>query len=140
MNASRIYNLSFSGIEEHIGDKWPWNLKLTCDHVWGAFFIYALLLDANERNVPLDLDHNTPDNTQCLRTALDARNERIVGPGQELWNHACDLCCEITEHKGVTGKFSLQISLQFINRMNCSCLTCYSFRWYNDWSSLLRAS
>ncbi|EDR02633.1 uncharacterized protein LACBIDRAFT_332257 [Laccaria bicolor S238N-H82] len=74
-NSSRIYNLSFSGMEEHIGDKWPWNLKLTCDHVWDAFFIYALLLDANERNVPLNLDHNAPDNAQRLRAALDARNE-----------------------------------------------------------------
>ena len=85
---------------------------MTCDHVWDAFFIYALLLDTNERNVPLDLDHNAPDNAQRLRAALDARNERIVGPGQELWNHACDLCCEITECNGVTGKFSLLILLQ----------------------------
>ena len=29
-----------------------------CDHVWDVFFIYALLLDANQRNVPLDLAHN----------------------------------------------------------------------------------
>ena len=107
MNSSRIYNLSFSGIEEHIADKWPWNLNSTCDHVWDAFFIYALLLNANERNVPLDLDHNAPDNAQCLRAALDACNECIVGPGQELWNHACDLCCEITERSEGTGKFSL---------------------------------
>ena len=45
-NASRIYNLSLSGIEEHTGDRWPWNLKLMCDHVWDAFFIYALLVFA----------------------------------------------------------------------------------------------
>ena len=68
----------------------------------------------NERNVPLDLDHNVLDNTQHLCVALDACNECIIGPGQKLWNHACDLCCEITEHKGVTDKFSLQISLQLL--------------------------
>jgi len=113
-NSSRIYNLSFSGIEEHIRDKWPLNFKLMCDHVWDAFFIYALLLDANERNVPLDLDHNAPDNAQHLCAALDAHNKRIVGPGQEFWNDACDLCCEITERNGVTGKFSLQISPQLL--------------------------
>jgi hypothetical protein len=46
-----------------------------------------------ERNAVLELDHNATSQAHRLRPALEARNRQMVGPGQEEWNHACDLCC-----------------------------------------------
>jgi len=103
MNLARIYNLNFKEPEVRI--VWPFELALTGDYVWEAFFIYSLLLDHMEHGTILDLPHAVPDQTIRLRAALEARTLAMAGPGQELWSHACDLCCKYrTTDSGVIGK------------------------------------
>lgn len=50
-----------------------------------------------ERNSILELQHNASSQAERLRPHLRSRNMRMVGPGQEQWNHVCDLCCWIEE-------------------------------------------
>jgi hypothetical protein len=65
----------------------------------------ALLLDCKERAVALELADDAPDQATRLQLALEQRNKRMVGPGQEFWNHACTLCCEMREvSPGVFGE------------------------------------
>jgi hypothetical protein len=72
---------------------WQISLDLDVEDVWNGFFFHSLLLDHIERGVVLELDHNAPSQAARLHPALQARNERMAGPGQEEWNHACDDCC-----------------------------------------------
>lgn len=84
---------------------YPKSLVLDVEDVWNAFLLHSLLLDHEERGAILELQHDTPSQGERLRPALRKRNLRMVGPGQEEWNHACDLCCWIHEDKdGVTSK------------------------------------
>jgi hypothetical protein len=41
----------------------------------------------------LEVAHNAESQAARLRPALQARNMKMAGPGQEAWNHACELCC-----------------------------------------------
>ncbi|ETW86544.1 hypothetical protein HETIRDRAFT_121213 [Heterobasidion irregulare TC 32-1] len=54
-----------------------------------------LICDFHERLDILILS-NTP-HPDCLHEALEARNITMVGPGQKLWNHACEQCCTTEE-------------------------------------------
>lgn len=76
--------------------------------VWDSFFLNGLILDAKQRDTALQLKQDVPDQATRLRPALEARNERMVGPGQELWNHACNICCDRREKDGIIGMFSCQ--------------------------------
>jgi len=76
---------------------WSNNLELDVEDVWNGFFLHSLLLNHLEQSTVLELDHNAPSQSRRLRPALEARNLQMVGPGQEEWNHACDLCCWIYE-------------------------------------------
>jgi hypothetical protein len=92
-------------VDRVVGD-WHLQLELTGDHVWDAFFIDALISDCNEHDTLLELDNNVPDQAQRLRPALEARNLSMVGPGQELWNHACELCCKLkTTETGIVRMY-----------------------------------
>jgi len=55
--------------------------------------LYWLLTDCDEQGEVLELIHVAPSQAKRLRPALKARNKRMEGPGQEAWNHACELCC-----------------------------------------------
>jgi hypothetical protein len=57
------------------------------------FFLHSLLLDHEEHNVALVLQHDALFQSERLRPTLQAHNWQMVGPGQENWSHACDLCC-----------------------------------------------
>jgi hypothetical protein len=94
-NCARIYNLGLSHnpIAHLLPPVWDARLELDCRDVWNAFFLHALLLDHAEQGTVLQLPHNAPSQDARFREALRARNFRMVGPGQEEWNHACDLCC-----------------------------------------------
>ncbi|KAJ7121167.1 hypothetical protein C8R44DRAFT_622980 [Mycena epipterygia] len=59
-----------------------------------SFFLHALLRDAMKRGATLAVPHHG-SNTERLNTALEARNSRMVGTGQDQWAHACDGCMKI---------------------------------------------
>ncbi|KAF7351601.1 hypothetical protein MSAN_01592600 [Mycena sanguinolenta] len=69
------------------------SLKIGVEDVFNSFFLHALLLDHLERQDILQLRHDAPSHAERLRPALEARNSRMAGTGQEEWNHYCDLCC-----------------------------------------------
>ena len=71
--------------------------------MWNSFFIHALILEHHESNTILQLAHKAESQAQRLQPALQERNNRMVGPGQEAWSHACDQCCEV--YKGKDGQF-----------------------------------
>lgn len=77
--------------------------------MWDSFFLNGLLLDFKEPNDILELEHNVPDHAARLRPAIQAHNERMVGPGQELWNHTCEVCCASRELDGHTGMCSFNL-------------------------------
>jgi hypothetical protein len=78
---------------------------LSVEDVWNGLFLYWLLQDAEESMEALELVHDAPSQAKRLEPALRARNLRIAGPGQEAWNHVCDLCCWFDEQPN--GQFSM---------------------------------
>ena len=81
------------------------SLVLDVDDVWDCLCLYWLLEDCEERDCVLELPHDAPTQTKCLQPAMVARNNRMAGPGQEEWNHACDLCCWFeTDEAGKRGE------------------------------------
>jgi hypothetical protein len=108
-NCSRIYNSSFTNEDIHasLPAVWDHRLEMTVDDVWNGFFIYSLLLDHSERDSILLLDHKAPSQARRLQPALQARNARMRGTGQEHWNHACDLCSWVfTDQNGIDRRWS----------------------------------
>src|ERR1700722_17269127 len=107
-NCARIYNTSFTNesIRGSISTVWHVTLEMDVDHVWDGFYIYLLLLDHAERDAVLYLDHNAASQAKRIRPALQARNCRMRGTGQEEWSHACELCtwAYVDEH-GVKRMF-----------------------------------
>lgn len=75
---------------------WAGPREMDCEMVWNAFFLYALLLDHHGREDILRIPHHAATQADRLRPALEARSNRMVGPGQEHWSHACDKCTWFT--------------------------------------------
>ncbi|KAF8585031.1 hypothetical protein K439DRAFT_1344525, partial [Ramaria rubella] len=98
-NCARLYNMGFGNpeIAARLPRSWPVNLHMDCENVWDAFFLYGLLCDHREQGSVLELPHRGPNNANRLRAALEVRNERMAGPGQVQWNHACEKCTWVTE-------------------------------------------
>ncbi|KAF8077601.1 hypothetical protein FPV67DRAFT_1614590 [Lyophyllum atratum] len=105
-NCARIYNegLVLKTISASLPAVYSKSLIMDVEDVWNAVFHHWLLQDAAERNDLLELEHNAPSQAERLRPALRARNLRMVGPGQDEWNHACDLCCWV--NKNPTGELT----------------------------------
>ncbi|KAJ7831279.1 hypothetical protein B0H13DRAFT_1654703 [Mycena leptocephala] len=114
-NCARIYNTSISKscLELLMPTDWL-SLQIDVDDVYNSFFLYSLLLDYHERGELFELRHDAPTQAERLRPALESRNERMAGPGQEEWNHICDLCCYIYQDDGrwraLFSKHSLEAS------------------------------
>ena len=96
-NCARIYNegLAITSITPHLPAAYSKSLVLDAEDVWSSLFLYWLLQDCEEQQTVLELEHDSPSQAKRLQPALRLRNRRMVGPGQEEWNHACDLCCWI---------------------------------------------
>ncbi|KAL4248498.1 hypothetical protein ABKN59_007778 [Abortiporus biennis] len=79
----------------------PWSIdpKLTTNIVWDAIFLYVLLCEYDKCRTMLVLS-NEGNFSERLDGALQQCNTAIIGPGQEHWNHACDLCCHIHQING----------------------------------------
>lgn len=101
-----MYNIEAEDRAARLSQDMSHSLDLSTETVWDAFFLNGLLLDFKERYDTLELEHNVHDHATRLRPAIQARNERMVGPGQELWNHACEICCAIEESDDCTSKCS----------------------------------
>ncbi len=69
----------------------PERVPLTSEHVWNAFYIHALMLDVQRRQVPLQFPHHGPQ-AERFRDVMAARNIRMAGTGQPQWAHTCDEC------------------------------------------------
>jgi hypothetical protein len=102
-NCARIYNTSLSNenVNAAVPIAFPTRLELDTRDVWNAFFLHSLLLDHMEQDMVLEVQHNALSQAERLKPLLQARNLRMVGPGQEHWNHACDMCCWIFEENGI---------------------------------------
>lgn len=73
--------------------------------MWDAFFLHALLRHHSEKSPKSVLRlTNKGSNADRLKPALEERNLAMVGPGQEHWNHACDLCCATEENVNGTTR------------------------------------
>ncbi|KZV93219.1 hypothetical protein EXIGLDRAFT_768232 [Exidia glandulosa HHB12029] len=94
-NNARIYNQMFP--PPALPSDWKWSTELTCEQVWDAFFLHALLLHHERHANPLQLPEHAASHDERLSTALAARNSTMVGPGQQDWAHACNLCCKIVQ-------------------------------------------
>ncbi len=103
-NNAKIYNLEHLEAVKHLDDQWDYALEMSSEMALDAFFMNALLLDAAERGVLLELQQSATNQTDRMCLALEAQTERLKGPGQEYWNHACDLCCEIDADTGRKSK------------------------------------
>ncbi|KAJ7055396.1 hypothetical protein C8F01DRAFT_1087972 [Mycena amicta] len=82
-NCAKIYNESMKdrSLTPFLPADWGYTFNLDVEKVWNAFFLHGLLLDVGSGSL-----------------------ERMAGPGQDEWNHACDACTWYTEdNKGNLG-------------------------------------
>ena len=100
-NNAAIYNLEHEG-RARILTEWPAPSQLTAELVWDGFFLNALLRECQESHRILELTEGGSDR---LNPALERRNIAMVGPGQDLWNHACNLCCSIEKRGGELSEY-----------------------------------
>jgi len=92
-NNARIYNQEHPDCDWQFPARHPVSNSLSGEIVWDTFFMHCLLRDHCEKSPPaVLLLSNIGLSDGRLRPALQARNLAMVGPGQEQWNHACDLC------------------------------------------------
>jgi hypothetical protein len=109
-NCAQIYNNSFVNkfISTSCTPVWSNNLELDVEDVWNGFFLHSLLLDHIKPGTVFELDHNASSQSHCLCPALEAQSLCIMGPGQEEWNHAHNLCCWICkDENGILCMFHL---------------------------------
>jgi hypothetical protein len=76
---------------------WELSFELDARHIWDGLFMYWTLEDCHDRRIPLHLPHEAVSQKERLRPALECRNKAMAGPGQEHWNHACNLCTWVFE-------------------------------------------
>lgn len=88
-NAAHIYHESMSQLEgpERMNTRY----QLRTEHTWDGFVLLALLRDARDNTIVLEVPHT------CLQKdrftgAMRARNERIRQLGQPAYAHYCDRC------------------------------------------------
>lgn len=88
----------------------PNNLKyhdvMTGEMVYDAFFLHGLLLDHFNGHSRLSGPHRGLQRDR-LTAALEERNIRMVGTGQEHWAHRCKICMHL--FRGEDGKLCRSI-------------------------------
>ncbi|KAF8193747.1 hypothetical protein BJ912DRAFT_848103, partial [Pholiota molesta] len=94
-NCARIYNegLELKALSLSLPVAYSKSFSLTVNTVWDGVLLHWLLDDAKEHREYLRLVHDAASQAKRLQPALRARNFRMAGPGQEAWNHACEVCC-----------------------------------------------
>ena len=116
-NCARIYNdgIASKSLSSSLPAVYSKSFTLDVKDVWNGLFLYWLLQDVEEQMEGLNLVHDAPSQAKRLEPALRDRNLRIASPGQEAWNHVCDLCCWFNEQPD--GQFS-RFQLIFIPIFN----------------------
>ncbi len=94
-NCAHIYNLS---TPRKFVSPWTSQLEIDVDNDWDLFFLYALLQDCRHHDTILKILNGTTHSDHYL-TAIQACNSAMVGPKNPYWNHACNLCCWVTENE-----------------------------------------
>jgi len=109
-NCACIYNdgLALRSLSSSLPAAYSKKFALDVESVWDGLCLYWLFEDAHECDAVLVLVHDAPTQAKQLQPAMRAHNLHMAGPGQEAWNHACELCCWIyTLSDGRKGKFEL---------------------------------
>ena len=108
-NCARNYSLSTKRAP-NLPTDWA-HLELDVDDVWNAFFLHTLLNKHEERREILVLPNRGHTQRERLLVAIRDENARMVGTGQEHWNHVCDKCCWVYEKEGVQRESSCYLRL-----------------------------
>ncbi|PBK83279.1 hypothetical protein ARMGADRAFT_945016, partial [Armillaria gallica] len=95
------YNDSLATPATQVPNNFRYHQTLDMQTVYEAFFLHAVLLDAYNRHEPLELPHAGPQRDHLV-AALDSRNKRMIGTGQEFWAHRCKKCMHLIQ--GPDGK------------------------------------
>lgn len=109
-NCARVYNLSigdYTCSRQHTYGLS--NTEMTSDHVWDAFFIYGLILEASRSDERLSLPNKDTQHHDRYAAALQLRNNKYQGPSRPGWNHCCNLCARIVNRAEGRGKWSIPI-------------------------------
>lgn len=109
-NCARIYNdgLALKSLSPSLPPAHSKSLILDVGDVWDSLCLHWLLKDCEERGRVLEVPHDALTQRKCLQPAMVARNNHMAGPGQEEWNHACDLCCWFeTDEAGKRGEIQV---------------------------------
>jgi hypothetical protein len=109
-NAARLYNTTLTNKHHLQHDEWKFGVKLTTNHVWDAFIIFALLEDCDKQKKILRVPHSGEQDNR-FKEAMEARNRRIILLGQpDAVRHACNKCMRVFE---IDGKYSMSNSSIF---------------------------
>jgi hypothetical protein len=107
-NCARIYNMSMGDYTRsrqlETGSK---GLQMDMEHVWNAFFLHALILDAIRSGTRLSLPNDDVQHSERYSAALCIRNEVYKAAGRPFWNHICDLCSKVVVRDGVPGLYPI---------------------------------
>ena len=100
-NCAHIYNdgLALKSLSPSLPAACSKSLVLDVGDVWNYLCLHRLLEDCEERDCVLELPHDTPTQVKHLQPAMIAQNDHMAGPGQEEWNHGCDLCVGLRQMK-----------------------------------------
>ncbi|KAI0311591.1 hypothetical protein OF83DRAFT_1068546 [Amylostereum chailletii] len=124
-NNARIYKLEHASKIHLFPKHWTTNPELSPEIIWDTFFQFSLLCECDEQvknGSPVNLVmNNSGDQATRLHKKLDKRNKLMVGPGQEYWDHVCDLCCKV---KVIDGKPPVVTDGITIGRPCCSVHDC----------------
>lgn len=115
-NCTIIYNdgLASKTLSPSLPTIYAKSFILHVELVWDGLFLYWLLEDADEHEEVLELLHEVGGQRNRLQSALYDRNLWMAGPGQECWNHACEVCCwDETREDDMQSMFSIFSSSYF---------------------------
>lgn len=91
---ARIYNLALGSGISNVPNSSRLSDLLHVDVVLDAFFLHGLLRDFDKNCCQLSVPHSGLQRHR-FDDALDKRNYRMAGTGQEMWAHACNKCMYI---------------------------------------------
>lgn len=102
-NCAHFYNTTLRQSLYPQPPLWPTeNLSLSCEQVWSAFYLNAILRDWAEHDTVLTLP-DVGDNRERLKYGMEIRNLRMIQHGQPEKMHACDVCEKFVEGNGYKG-------------------------------------
>ncbi|KAJ6609392.1 hypothetical protein B0H10DRAFT_1813877, partial [Mycena sp. CBHHK59/15] len=116
---TRIYNLALD--VSSIPNASRLSHQLDGELVLDAFFCHAVLRDKSSQHKVLSIPHHGTQRHR-LDQALEERNYRMVGTGQELWAHTCDRCMKV--YQGEDGHW-YQITAGVHDGVTVCHLTCF---------------